>query len=91
MGGRRQNRLWSGVERRGEGCPLEQEALQQAGSSMAITYIIKHCDQPAHMDSICSASSKIGLSHTGCMGDMMGCQGLPPVVRYGPVAGVVDI
>jgi hypothetical protein len=34
--------LCSGVERRGEGCPLEQEALQQADSSMAVTYIIKH-------------------------------------------------
>jgi len=41
---------------------------------------------PVYMDSICSVSSRIGLSHTGCMGDAMGCQGIVPVVRYGPDA-----
>lgn len=43
---------------------------------------------PAYMDSICSVSSRIGLSHTGCMGDAMGCQGIVPVVKYGPAAHI---
>lgn len=44
--------------------------------------------RPVYIDSICSVSSRIGLSHTGCMGDTMGCHGILPVVKYEPVAHI---